>query len=471
MSDENLAAAQKKDKEEDDKTITADKHNAATKLQAAQRGKRDRNELEEQKLAATKMQTIQRGIIARKKVAQKKDEDEDNKTITADKHNAATKLQAAQRGKRDRNELEEQKQAATKMQTIQRGIIARKNVAKKKKDDYMYDDQDWEAAPPLQPRQMQETSKGSNLQALLDLEKSLAMELELLSELNGLRSSEQSESHTGVAAAMYYHDTPTKKIQWKIGEIDPSVVDDGSMFNLPPSIGKQVESKQHRKTAPNMPIPSAKKEESCQLVFLDHMNKPMYSTYNPKNNSLPGAGQYTLGKTHYKHLKSSDKVLRFGRSAPRGLDPLDRDHRKDLMKATTAFGHGRKNPTLKRKELAIKRGPGCYNPTPVRKATKSATFGTPSALLDPLPKRGERQETGGRQVTAPPVRKSSFSISSRFTKERKLQHEKSLPELLAETRQELYYKANNLSGFVDHDSALGKQRLSVKKSAPKGLKF
>ena len=99
MSDENLAAAQKKDKDEDDKTITADKHNAATKLQAAQRGKRDRNELEEQKLAATKMQTIQRGIIARKKVAQKKDEDEDNKTITADKHNAATKLQAAQRGK------------------------------------------------------------------------------------------------------------------------------------------------------------------------------------------------------------------------------------------------------------------------------------------------------------------------------------------------------------------------------------
>ena len=386
-----------------------------------------------------------------------------------DKHNAATKLQAAQRGKRDRNELEEQKLAATKMQTIQRGIIARKKVARKKdkddKDDYTYDDQDWEAAPPLQPRQMQEISKGSNLQALLDLEKSLAMELELLSELNGLRSSDEQY---GIAAM--YHDTQTKKIQWKIGEIDPSVVNDGSMFNLPPSIGKQVESKQHRKTAPNMPIPSAKKEESCQLVFLDHMNKPMYSTYNPKNNSLPGAGQYTLGKTHYKHLKSSDKVLRFGRSAPRGLDPLDRDHRKDFMKPTTAFDHGRKNPTLKRKELAIKRGPGCYNPMPVRKATKSATFGTPSALLDPLPKRGERQETGRRQVTAP-VRKSSFSISSRFTKERKLQHEKSLPELLAETRQELYYKANNLSGFVDHDSALGKQRLSVKKSAPKGLKF
>jgi len=90
-------------------------HQAATKVQAMQRGKQDRKaveqkkadiaqakEEEEQHAAATKVQAAQRGKQARRDVEEKKEAIK----IEGEQHAAATKVQAAQRGKQARREVD-----------------------------------------------------------------------------------------------------------------------------------------------------------------------------------------------------------------------------------------------------------------------------------------------------------------------------------------------------------------------------
>jgi len=241
-------------------------------------------------------------------------------------------------------------------------------------------------------------------------------------------------------------------------------------------MGKQIEGKAHRKTAPNIPFASASSDDALFQVFEDKDGKALFSTYNPKEHDLPGPAFYKP-KGHYKHLKSSEKVLNFGRSAPRGLDNLRRDHReKNKYQKRTAFDHGRLNPVIHRTRLGQKRGPGYYNPSPVRKKSPSASFGTSSVFDDVLPtvtmeKKVDYYSSTPRTSNKRLCHKTSFGRTSRFSKEIKEQHKKSLPELLEETRKELYYKDKLGQDFINHDGALGRQRLSRRTSAPKGLSF
>ena len=98
----------------------ADEQLAATKMQALQRGKKTRLEMQEkqeQASAATRLQAIQRGKQARQEVLDKQEQAV-----------AATKLQAIQRGKLAREEQKEkaeQDAAAAKLQAIQRGKMQR----------------------------------------------------------------------------------------------------------------------------------------------------------------------------------------------------------------------------------------------------------------------------------------------------------------------------------------------------------
>ena len=48
---------------------------------------------------------------------------------------------------------------------------------------------------------------------------------------------------------------------------------------------------------------------------------------------------------------------------------------------------------------------------------------------------------------------------------------RTLPELLEQTRQDLYYKDKESRDYVNHDSAIGNQRLSRRKNAPTGVKW
>ena len=62
-----------------------------------------------------------------------------------------------------------------------------------------------------------------NLQSLLILEESLALELSLLTELNQVNSTPKKEPQSTI----HFGSTKTMKSSWKIGDVDPSVVDDG----------------------------------------------------------------------------------------------------------------------------------------------------------------------------------------------------------------------------------------------------
>eukprot|EP00943_MAST-04B_sp_MAST-4B-sp1_P005425 g5425.t1 len=97
-----------------DLDIDADVIHATTKIQAMQRGRKQRREQEEQAQAALKIQAIQRGKMARK------EKEEQAK--------AALKIQAAHRGRAARKEKEEQAQAAQKIQAIHRGKMTRKEL-------------------------------------------------------------------------------------------------------------------------------------------------------------------------------------------------------------------------------------------------------------------------------------------------------------------------------------------------------
>ena len=122
------------------KEASAEENQAAAKMQAVQRGNKDRKELIEKKGAATKMQAIQRGNKDRKELNEKK--------------GAATQIQAVQRGNTQRTEVKaikatlEKKQiaeslpatkenvnAATKLQAIQRGNESRKDLDRMLKEN------------------------------------------------------------------------------------------------------------------------------------------------------------------------------------------------------------------------------------------------------------------------------------------------------------------------------------------------
>ena len=72
--------------------FTSDEEKAVVKLQAIQRGAKERNEIRKRKESATKLQAVQRGRRHRKELEEKK--------------NAAIKLQALHRGHRDRKDIE-----------------------------------------------------------------------------------------------------------------------------------------------------------------------------------------------------------------------------------------------------------------------------------------------------------------------------------------------------------------------------
>ena len=486
---EQIRILQNRERDDDYQIQNREKDDAAIKVQSALRRKlvaknvhhqqKLRDQAREQRAAAIKMQSLQRSRNSRKKVNEHREQ-----------RAAAIKMQSIQRSRNSKkrvNEIRDQKKAAIAMQSVQRRRSAMKKVNKirQEKEDKLsgYED-DWEE-PPATTKSIKVSNPKRNLESLLILERTLALELELLSELSHLQETPRSRPISAVRSL--YPLTPIRKIEWQVGEMDPSFVNDGSMFTLPTSLGKQIEGKKHRQTAPNVPFSSASTDNALYMTFANigeqgqqlSGGKHVFSKFNPKEIDLPGPNHYTP-KGHYKHLQSSEKVINFGRSAPRNhgsypLLPFDgEDHRKNNKnrKGTTAFDHGRLNPTIHRKQLSVKRGPGYYNPSPVRKKSPSASFGTISVLDDKRHKLDLgfiHLESGvGRRS-----RKSSFGISSRFSKEIKSQSEKTLPELLEETRKELYYKSkkSNTVDFVNHDSALGQQRLSKRRSAPKGLQF
>ena len=487
---EQIRILQNRERDDDYHIQNREKDDAAIKVQSALRRKlvaknlhhqqKLRDQAREQRAAAIKMQSLQRSRNSRKKVNEHREQ-----------RAAAIKMQSIQRSRSSKkrvNKIRDQKKAAITMQSVQRRRSAMKKVNKirQEKEDKLsgYEEDDWEE-PPATTKSITVSNPKRNLESLLILERTLALELELLSELSHLQETPRSRPISAVRSL--YPLTPIRKIEWQVGEMDPSFVNDGSMFTLPTSLGKQIEGKKHRQTAPNVPFSSASTDNALYMTFANigeqgqqlSGGKHVFSKFNPKEIDLPGPTHYTP-KGHYKHLQSSEKVIDFGRSAPRNhgsypLLPFDgEDHRKNNKnrKGTTAFDHGRLNPTIHRKQLSVKRGPGYYNPSPVRKKSPSASFGTISVLDDKRHKLDLgfiHLESGvGRRS-----RKSSFGISSRFSKEIKSQSEKTLPELLEETRKELYYKSkkSNTVDFVNHDSALGQQRLSKRRSAPKGLQF
>ena len=99
---------------------------AIARMQAQQRGKMARKEMAEQQNAASKIAAVQRGKQDRQRVQGMKVEKELGLTGSEDEAKSIAKMQAAQRGKMARKEMEEQQAAATKLQAVQRGNMARK---------------------------------------------------------------------------------------------------------------------------------------------------------------------------------------------------------------------------------------------------------------------------------------------------------------------------------------------------------
>ena len=106
--------------------FTSDEEKAVVKMQAIQRGAKERNEIRKRKESATKLQAVQRGRRHRKELEEKK--------------NAAIKLQALHRGHRDRKDIEKQKLSAIKMQAVHRGYMDRKKLLIKTSDGGKNDD-------------------------------------------------------------------------------------------------------------------------------------------------------------------------------------------------------------------------------------------------------------------------------------------------------------------------------------------
>ena len=126
---------QQKEAEDLYKNPTEETHIAAAKIQAIQRGKADRErvqELKDQTKAQTKIAAVQRGRKARLEVEEKKEQTE-----------AVKKIQAVQRGRQARQELEDQTKAAGKIAALHRGNVARKQVdnMQAEKDKYVPMDQ------------------------------------------------------------------------------------------------------------------------------------------------------------------------------------------------------------------------------------------------------------------------------------------------------------------------------------------
>ena len=101
-----------------------------TKLQAMHRGRQARKEIKEQEDQAVKIQAQFRGMKSRR------DLDKKLKGIDEDEVNAATKIQAIQRGKNERKRVQEMKEegdAAIKVQAVIRGRNTRKTLEEAKK--------------------------------------------------------------------------------------------------------------------------------------------------------------------------------------------------------------------------------------------------------------------------------------------------------------------------------------------------
>jgi hypothetical protein len=176
-----------------------------------------------------------------------------------------------------------------------------------------------------------------------------------------------------------------------------------------------------------------------------------------------------------------------------------------MYKSTiTAFDHGRKNPVLLQRELDRNIGPGTFNPKSIQiryKKTPSATFGAPlggevrikdyvaeAEKIIALAKEEEKMkktlkeksfnnftmrkkpvynhQQGKSRIAPDNLQSGSFRSKSLL-----LNRNMSLTELLEKTRQDIYYKGNINKDYVNHDSAIGKQRLSSKKNAPNAPKW
>ena len=280
-------------------------------------------------------------------------------------------------------------------------------------------------------------------------------------------------------------------------------------------MGKQVEGRRHRKNAPNVPFPQAPSETYDLQVFHDHTNTQVTSGFQPSGKLFPGPGHYSPDDSPTRSSKTSNTV-NFGKSAPRGLLTTNIDHRKinpanmSLIHSkgsvyrskTTCFDFGRINPVVKERETNKSIGPGSFNPTPVRSKPASATFGAPlggTVMIHDFVKEAataaaaaaaslerERKQpitsfndftlrksrTNGRNNCTSGVGTSKNNASGSFRSRAAIMNRNlSLPELLEETRKELYYKEKVSADYIEHDSAIGKQRLSRRKSAPKGVKW
>jgi hypothetical protein len=105
---------------------------AATRIQAAHRGKAARRERRELGTAATRIQAAHRGRASRSEVEAAKARRRQaaaEAAAAAAEANAAIRIQAIQRGKLCRHELTEQRDAAVRIQSIQRGKLARREAA------------------------------------------------------------------------------------------------------------------------------------------------------------------------------------------------------------------------------------------------------------------------------------------------------------------------------------------------------
>ena len=117
--------------------FTEEQTSAIIKMQAMQRGAKDRNELRKRKESATKVQAFHRGHKKRKELEEKR--------------KAAVKLQAMHRGYVDRKELNKQKNSAIKMQAVHRGYMDRKKIEKNRKQ--VHDDEiNASPSPPKEKR-------------------------------------------------------------------------------------------------------------------------------------------------------------------------------------------------------------------------------------------------------------------------------------------------------------------------------
>ena len=106
---------------------------AATRIQAAHRGKAARRERRELGTAATRIQAAHRGRASRSEVeaakARRRQAAAEAAAAAAAEADAAIRIQAIQRGKLCRHELTEQRDAAVRIQSIQRGKLARREAA------------------------------------------------------------------------------------------------------------------------------------------------------------------------------------------------------------------------------------------------------------------------------------------------------------------------------------------------------